>query len=349
MASPTTDWKEVVPDDEEAKLVALAEALRDIQLSNAKQRPIGRALHYKQHAGVMGTLRVFDDLPEHCRHGLFAQPHTHHCYLRFSNGSPRFQRDTTGDVRGIAIKVLGVEGTKIIEGLEDALTQDFLFIDSRATPFRDAYEFVAFVVAASKGQLLLLPRFASQVGWGRAVGLVRKLLAGLKEPFDSFAGRAMFSALPFRAGPYAVRAALLPATSGAEPRSGRSRDPKWALLEDLADHLAAGPLAWDLALQFFVDEAQTPIEDASVDWSEDVAPWVRVARLEVPKQDLRSDEGKRLAALVDTLSFDPWHALVEHRPLGNMMRARNHAYRLSTMARKAAPEPTNAVVETGAN
>jgi len=52
-------------------------------------------------------------------------------------------------VRGIAVEVLGVEGPKIIEGLEDALTQDFLFIDSRATPFRGACEFVAFVVAAS--------------------------------------------------------------------------------------------------------------------------------------------------------------------------------------------------------
>jgi hypothetical protein len=42
---------------------------------------------------------------------------------------------------------------------------------------------------------------------------------------------------------------------------------------------------------------------------------------------------------VAALSFDPWHALEEHRPLGNVMRARNHAYRLSTQERSAAPEP----------
>ena len=43
---------------------------------------------------------------------------------------------------------------------------------------------------------------------------------------------------------------------------------------------------------------------------------------------------------VESLSFDPWHALEAHRPLGNMMRARNHAYRPSTQERCAAPEPT---------
>jgi hypothetical protein len=39
------------------------------------------------------------------------------------------------------------------------------------------------------------------------------------------------------------------------------------------------------------------------------------------------------------MSFDPWHALEAHRPLGAMMRARNHAYRVSTKERQAAAEP----------
>jgi hypothetical protein len=46
-----------------------------------------------------------------------------------------------------------------------------------------------------------------------------------------------------------------------------------------------------------------------------------------------------LSEYVETLSFDPWHALVEHRPLGDIMRARNVAYRVSTQARKADAEP----------
>lgn len=52
-----------------------------------------------------------------------------------------------------------------------------------------------------------------------------------------------------------------------------------------------------------------------------------------------SSRGRRIADFIETLAFDPWHAPPELRPLGNMMRARNHAYRLSTMERRAAPEP----------
>ena len=39
------------------------------------------------------------------------------------------------------------------------------------------------------------------------------------------------------------------------------------------------------------------------------------------------------------MSFDPWHAREDLRPLGNLMRARNHAYRISTQKRGAIAEP----------
>ena len=64
-----------------------------------------------------------------------------------------------------------------------------------------------------------------------------------------------------------------------------------------------------------------------------------MAKLTLPKQDVASPRGKKVAELIEKLSFDPWHALEDHRPLGNMMRARNHAYRESTQERGAAPEP----------
>ena len=48
---------------------------------------------------------------------------------------------------------------------------------------------------------------------------------------------------------------------------------------------------------------------------------------------------RTLVSEAETLAFDPWHAAVEHRPLGNIMRARNVAYRASTVARKAVAEP----------
>jgi hypothetical protein len=98
-------------------------------------------------------------------------------------------------------------------------------------------------------------------------------------------------------------------------------------------------VSYGLRVQFYVDAGRTPIEDASVEWRESDAPFLTVARLTLPQQDASSPRGRRVAALCDGLSFDPWHATEDFRPLGNMMRARNHAYRLSTQERGALPEP----------
>jgi hypothetical protein len=94
-------------------------------------------------------------------------------------------------------------------------------------------------------------------------------------------------------------------------------------------------------VQLYRDPTATPIEDSTVLWPDDASPPIVGARLVIERQDVASDRGA-IAAFVEKLSFDPWHALVEHRPLGAMMRARNHAYRLSTAERGARQSPTTA-------
>ena len=334
--SPSTEWKETIPADEPARLEALAQRLRELQRKHAEDgRPL-RALHAKGNAGVAATFTVPSELPEHARVGLFARPATFEAYVRFSNGAGRRQHDAKGDVRGMAVKLLGVPGKKLIPGLEDATTQDFLLIRTPSTPFRDADEFV-WLVAAAERPALLLPRAIARFGVGRAFRLLQQLARGLSAPMTSVATTRYFSALPIRFGAYAVRYALEP-TSAAEPPAPLRRSPD-QLRDELAARLARGPVEYDFRVQFFVDEARTPIEDASRDWDERDAPYLTVGRLTLPAQELDSARGRELAALIETLSFDPWHALEELRPLGNMMRARNHAYRLSTELRGAAREP----------
>jgi len=224
----------------------------------------------------------------------------------------------------------------LIPGLEQATTQDFLAILSPATPFCNAQEFVALVLAADN-QALLLPRLVWRFGPLRAVQVLSQLLSGLGRPVRSLAANHYFSALPIRFGPYAVRYAFAPHLAAAEaPPAGK--DPDY-LARELAQRLVAGPVVYDFRVQFFVDAARTPIEDASREWREADAPFATLARLTLPRQDLDSPRGRRVAELVERLSFDPWHAVEELRPLGNMMRARNAAYRLSTQERGAAPEP----------
>jgi hypothetical protein len=340
-SEPSTEWQEEIALDEDARFERLAEQLREVQRRNAARHGTGRALHRKGHVGLEASFEVLGDLPAPARQGLFAKPGSYRAYVRFSNGAGAHQADHKADVRGAAIKVLGVAGAKLIPGLEAAPTQDFLLIQSAATPFRGPDEFVAFVTAASR-PATALPRLLFGVGPRRLFAVAGALRRSLSVPVPSLAAAEFHSALPVRWGDYAGKYRLTPATPGARgaapvaaPR-GRGRD---YLAAELTERLAAGALAWDFAVQLYRDPRSTPIEDSTVVWPDDTAPPIAVARLVVEQQDLASDRARAIAAFVETLAFDPWHALVEHRPLGAMMRARNHAYRLSTADRGAAAEP----------
>ncbi|HYV47965.1 MAG TPA: catalase family protein [Myxococcaceae bacterium] len=334
MSPPT--WQERIPEGEAARLEVLASQLNAIQKRRAqKNGGVTRALHAKG-LGVTAELTVLPDIDPRARAGIFAAPGTFRAYLRYSNGSGLRQHDKVGDVRGLAIKLLGVPGKKIIPALENAPTQDFLLVQSPTTPFRNAEEFMAFVRAA-ESPATLLPKVLFHFGPLSGLRLIRKLVAGVSRPVPSVATARYYSAAPIRWGDQAVHLALTPhAASPAEARTPEGHD---GIGEEMTARLAAGPVTYDFQLQFFKDEASTPIEDASVEWKEADAPFVTVARLTIPKQDMRSPRGQKIAAFVETLSFDPWHAPVEFRPLGNIMRARNAAYRMSTHERKAVPEP----------
>ena len=89
----------------------------------------------------------------------------------------------------------------------------------------------------------------------------------------------------------------------------------------------------DFQLQFFTDEKHTPIEDASVDWKEKHSPYVTVARLSIPAHG--EQELADLGEAIEKDIFDPWQALKDHRPLGDVMRARKHVYFASQKGRGA--------------
>jgi hypothetical protein len=121
-----TAFREIIASDEEARFERYAAELRALQKARGGRE---RALHAKQHAGAVGRLEV-GELPANLRVAVFAQPKTWPLYVRFSNGSMLRQRDRVPDVRAIALKLLGVPGRKLIRGLDDKKTQDFLFIQT---------------------------------------------------------------------------------------------------------------------------------------------------------------------------------------------------------------------------
>jgi hypothetical protein len=322
---------EAIAVNEDEAFRALANEIGAIQQKRKSANGgLERALHVKQHAGAVGELVVTAE--ESARHGVFAETGKRWpVYVRFSNGGSRRQSDSAPDARGFALKLVGVPGKKLIEGLEAELTQDFLFIDTPSIPFKDPDEFVAFVRAAKDGPGPLVPRLVGSFGFSRAFGILWGAVTAPK--LTSYATHDFHTGAPIAFGAGAAKLGLFPETSG-DP--GVKRQGLNALGEDLAARLRAGSLRWSLRAQRYVNETTTPIEDTSRAWS---GPWVALGTLVLPKQDLASLAGQEVTELVSRLSFDPWHALEAHRPLGAIMRARRVAYATSVIARGAAPEP----------
>ena len=331
-----TNWKEAVSADEAERFERYASELRSLQRNRARGAEPSRGLHAKAHVGVVGELVVPEGLPEALRVAVFAEPRTWPVYVRFSNGTGKRRPDAVPDVRGIALKLVGVPGRKLIPGLEDKRTQDFLLIPAPTMPIRTPGEFVSLVKAAENPSLLL-PRLLGAFGLG-TFSLLKRLAASPR--VMSMLSTPFYTTLPLRFGATAAKLALFPEAPVQAPTELGSAD---ALREELITRLRTGPLAWSLRAQLFVDEQTTPIEDPTVRWPEDRAPFHEVARLVLPQQDVTSIKGQKLGEYVERLSFDPWHAVEELRPLGAMMRARAIAYRESVIERKAIPEPDEMV------
>ena len=66
-----------------------------------------------------------------------------------------------------------------------------------------------------------------------------------------------------------------------------------------------------------------PIENNAVLWPEKLSPPISVATLRLPKQKFDSPAQM---AFAKQLSYNPWHSIAEHRPLGNQSRARRRMY-----------------------
>lgn len=328
LETPSTNWKEqLLPD--EAKLHAEhLLAFEEVRKIKDAKYGKGRQLHRQAQLGLHGRFEVLSSLPHYAQHGLFATPATYDAWIRLSNGGMDPAPDRKPDIRGFSIKILGLKGPGAL-GSGDTDCQDFLMIQKSSFGFANSKDFVGFVRNVARGPGSLFSYLYSTFGLVGGFRKLKTMAKALKVPFTGFATEKFYTAAPLACGPYAVRVRMLPARSEANANARES----WS--SDFCSHLAKGPLSFELQLQFFVDGQRTSIEDATHDWPEDVAPFVTVGVLTIPPQDPKSAEGAKLAANIESAAFDPWAALAEHRPLGEVMRSRKAVYFQSQTARKA--------------
>lgn len=314
--------EEFVPAGEEAEIDKIVAIHRYVQeFSDRNHTPVPRGQHPKQHGCVRAEFIVESDLPEALRYGVFRESRTYPALIRFSNG--RQWDDTKPDVHGMAIKLLGVEGEKVLASEQDARTQDFLMIDHPVFFVRNVADYVPFMEDFRRfetggilsktctGLKLLLSPFPQS-------SLLRA--AGSKTP-GSPLGIQYWSTTPFKLGPHAIKFSAQPelAEVPAAPATG-SKD---QLREAMSAHLRQREARFDFLVQVQTDPVAMPIEDPTVVWDETASPYRKAATLRIPIQSFESNEQMQFC---ENLTFTPWHALREHRPLGGINRARKKVY-----------------------
>jgi hypothetical protein len=101
------------------------------------------------------------------------------------------------------------------------------------------------------------------------------------------------------------------------------RPPDDYLRNAMVKALDDGDVELDFRVQLQTDPFLMPIENNGVLWPERLSPRVSVATLRLPKQKFDSPAQIEFAK---RLSYNPWHTIADHRPLGNQSRARQRMY-----------------------
>ncbi|SFR80096.1 catalase family protein [Sphingomonas jatrophae] len=340
MAAPvryTPDVETIAPDEAETQ-AGLDQAMTEILETTSKDygRAV-RSVHAKGHALLKGRLIVAEGLPPELAQGLFAQGGEHEAILRFSTNAGDILDDSISLPRGLALKVLDVEGERL-PGSEGDRTQDFILVNA---PAFGAPEPKAFL-----GNLKLLAKTTDKAEWAKKAlsATLRTIEAGVEALGGKSAllnqmggaqqvhplGETYWTQVPFRYGDHIAKLQLVPVSRELTEVSGMTINAAGrpdALREDINETIVEHGGVWELRVQLCVDLDAMPVEDASKEWDAEASPYRTVARLEVPAQ-LGWQTGASEQA-EGALSFSVWHGLAAHRPLGGINRMRKQTYELS--------------------
>lgn len=330
----TPDVEDVAPDEADT-IEGLNKAFDEILKTTAEEYGHAvRAVHAKPHGVLKATMTVADNLPTELAQGLFAAPGRYDALMRLSTNPGDILDDAIGLPRGLALKVIGVEGERLPDAGE-ARTQDFIMVNAPAFLAKTPKQFL--------GNLKLLAKTTERAEWAKkalskilqpvetglqAVGLESATLKNLGgSPNVHPLGEAYWSQTPFRFGAYIAKFQLVPVSQGLTALAGTIIDTAGrpdAIREDVAASMQGLDAVWELRVQLCRDLETMPIEDPSVEWKEADSPFVTVATLHAPAQD--SWDAERVAAVNETMRFSVWTGLAAHQPLGGINRARRGAY-----------------------
>ena len=305
--------QETIPPDEAATIESFISFLKETSAARAVGTPAGiRRFNQARASGCMDAEFIVPaNLPDALKVGLFARPGTYAARMRFANATS--DDDSEKDIRGLSIKVRGVEGENLTPGVSD---QDFVLNSHPVMMAADAKSFMELLRANEAGAM-------TRVGYFATHPRAAKVALEAQQHHSCHLDIPYWSATPYLFGEgRAVKYGVYPTSSRRSPEPPH-RPSKSYLTDELIRRVAEAESTFDVMVQLQVDGQRTPIEDAMEEWSDRISPYQRVATLRIPPQRIDAAEQWQQC---EQMRFNPWNALVAHRPLGSMNRARRAIY-----------------------
>jgi hypothetical protein len=337
-----------------------------------KKQPSLRGVHPKDHGCVEALFTVSPDLPAALRVGAFSPGVAYRAAIRFSNASAVVspdslepQKDKTmkqaHGSRGMAIKLYDVPGERLLPN-DGERSQDFLMINQPVFAFANVEDYEALSIAIKEDDTKAEDFFRRPGLSAAAIKRLQKsggiisqikslasppppaLLFPFQEPPPSPLDNRYFSAAPFLFGKGRVmKFSANPVNPMSGPLGPAIDDPDYlrkALRKRMAE--AGGKeICFDFQIQVrgadsLADKIDTDMEDMCTLWDEKAFPFVTVARITIPSQDIATPARQKFC---ETLFYTPWHGLRAHRPLGGINRLRQKVYQASAEHRGSKVSP----------
>ena len=308
-------YKEYPDPNYDEVLAGLIPVIKETILAKFKTGTTYRDTHAKGHAAVRAELIVEADLPQELSVGIFSKPRTYPAWIRFSNLSITPEHDLQKDVRALAIKLMDVDGEMLWQPEAGAKTMDLLMMGAPCFLTPNLSTFTEFQKALRAG------------GWTLFWYLITHpktlwMIASAQSTTGSVFEIPYWSQTPFTFGDRAVQYHMQPLTDRITPIPVRP-NPNY-LREEIIRTLEEQAIEFDFMVQFQVDPYKMPIEDPTVRWDPELSPYRKVAKVRVLRQSNIDSPERRI--FCENLSFNSWRTLPEHRPMGDLNRARRAIY-----------------------
>lgn len=285
-----------------------------------------RDAHPKHHGCVKAELTIDNSrLKDEYKVGLYESNSSYKALIRFSNGDPNHKKaDAKSDVRGMAVKLFDVPYTSYLEetGVDQNLkVHDFVFMNSSEFFIKDPKHYGKFMDSVESGGLGMA-FFAA----GAFFNPKDKFISILRKAFAMKVGNPLdldyHSATPYKLGPTSSKMKFVSCKKDKETVPKHAPDN--FLKNRLAHYLDKKGTCFDFYIQPNNDKRRNKIENAQIKWKTKKSPFIKVGRLELPKQSKKETVSRD--QVCQDMSFNPWRAPIENRPMGGVNRIRLEVY-----------------------